>query len=616
MKKRTLSLLMAASMTAGLLAGCGSSKPAETTAAPTTAAATTAAETKAEETTTAEETKEEVTPVTLNIAYMPNYGSLWSIENAIDQGYLEEEGITANLVEFQDGPTIIAAMESGSIDLGYIGQGAHKLCINGQATIFALSHISNGDALIGGPGIKTVEDLKGKTVAYSSGSSSEDILLNSLTKAGMTMDDITAMDMDASAIVTAMLSGGVDAAATWSPNSLKILEEMPEATKLTDNMTFSDQTVSLASWICMPKYAEENRDVLVRFTRALFKAMDYAANDHQEETAALVAAQVAQDKDSVYEQRGDAQWMTGKEVAKGAADGTVEGYYELQKQNFIKSGAFDELGGTRKQFMVIYVQILDQVNREKKNSMTGQMSLFDIVGEEQKSEFDIPLPNVGEYEKSTKLAFEKEVLGIYLSGHPMEEYEEQWRKGISKTTQDFQFDEELGFSRVRDGATEIIGGIIAGKTIKYTKNNKTMCFLTIEDIMGSVEVVVFPRDYERYHQYLEEENVVFVKGRVSEEDEASSKLICEKVIPFGQKKQELWIQYPDKETFLQGEKMLYDMLASSDGNDEVIVYCKAERAVKRLPSNRNVNIEPGLLSRLMNYFGESCVKVVEKPLKS
>ena len=339
MKKRTLSLLMAASMTAGLLAGCGSSKPAETTAAPTTAAATTAAETKAEETTTAEETKEEVTPVTLNIAYMPNYGSLWSIENAIDQGYLEEEGITANLVEFQDGPTIIAAMESGSIDLGYIGQGAHKLCINGQATIFALSHISNGDALIGGPGIKTVEDLKGKTVAYSSGSSSEDILLNSLTKAGMTMDDITAMDMDASAIVTAMLSGGVDAAATWSPNSLKILEEMPEATKLTDNMTFSDQTVSLASWICMPKYAEENRDVLVRFTRALFKAMDYAANDHQEETAALVAAQVAQDKDSVYEQRGDAQWMTGKEVAKGAADGTVEGYYELQKQNFIKSGA-------------------------------------------------------------------------------------------------------------------------------------------------------------------------------------------------------------------------------------------------------------------------------------
>ena len=167
-----------------------------------------------------------VEPVTLNVAYMPNYGSLWSVMTAINQGYMEEEGITCTLTEFQDGPTIIAAMESGSIDVGYIGQGAHKLCINGRATIFTLSHISNGDALIGGPGITKVEDLKGKKVAYSSGTSSEDILKNSLAKYNMTMDDITAVDMDASAIVTAMLSGGVDACATWSPNSLKILEEL------------------------------------------------------------------------------------------------------------------------------------------------------------------------------------------------------------------------------------------------------------------------------------------------------------------------------------------------------------------------------------------------------
>ena len=234
---------------------------------------------------------------------MPNYGSLWSIENAIDQGYLEEEGITVNLTEFQDGPTIIAAMESGSIDIGYIGQGAHKLCINGQATIFALSHISNGDALIGGEGITKIEDLKGKKVAYSSGTSSEDILVNSLTSVGMTM-----YDMDASAIVTAMISGGVDAAATWSPNSLKILEEVPNATKLSDNLTFSDKTVSLASWICMPDYANENKDVLVRFTRALFKAMDYAATEHQEETAALVAKQIAGAQATVCEQRGRAEW--------------------------------------------------------------------------------------------------------------------------------------------------------------------------------------------------------------------------------------------------------------------------------------------------------------------
>lgn len=349
MKRKVLGMILVSALAAGLLAGCGKEKSTdtakETKAAEETVKETEAAETEAVETEAAEiETAKTVDgiasegTVSLNVAYMPNYGSLWSIENAIDQGYLVEEGIEVNLVEFQDGPTIIAAMESGSIDVGYIGQGAHKLCINGQATIFALSHISNGDAVIGGEGVSSIEDLAGKKVAYSSGTSSEDILQNTLAKAGLTMDDIEAVDMDASAIVTAALSGTVDAVATWSPNSLKILEELPGATKLTDNLTFADQTVSLASWIALPDFAQENRDVLVKFTRALFKAMDYAANDHQKETSELIAEQVAQDVDTVYDQRGDAQWLTGKEVAEGAADGTVEEYYELQKQNFIATG--------------------------------------------------------------------------------------------------------------------------------------------------------------------------------------------------------------------------------------------------------------------------------------
>ena len=336
MKKRLLSLLMVAAMAATMLVGCGGAK--EEAAAP---AAPEATEEVAAPEAPADDAAPAVEPVELNIAYMPNYGSLWSVLNAVEQGYLAEEGITVNLVEFADGPTIIAAMEGGSIDLGYIGQGAHKLCINGQATIFALSHISNGDMLIGGPGIASVEDLAGKKVAYSSGTSSEDILVNSLKRANMTMDDIVAVDMDATGIVSAMVSGGVDAAATWSPNSLKILEEVADATKLTDNMTFSDETVSLASWIVMPEYAEANRDVLVGFTRALFKAMDYAATENQEATAGLVAKQIAGDQAAVYDQRGDAQWLTGKEVAAGASDGTVEGYYELQKQAFIAAGAVE-----------------------------------------------------------------------------------------------------------------------------------------------------------------------------------------------------------------------------------------------------------------------------------
>jgi putative taurine ABC transporter, taurine-binding protein len=232
-------------------------------------------------------------------------------------------------------------MESGSIDMGYIGQGAHKLCINGQAKIFALSHISNGDAVIGGPNVKTLEDLKGKKVAYSSGTSSEDILKMGLDSVGLTMDDIQAVDMDAAGLVTAMMSGGVDACATWSPNSLKILEDTNN-TKLCDNMTFKDTSVSLASWIVTPKYAEENRDKILRFARALYKAMDYAADDHYDEVAKYVADQTKTDYDSVYAQRGDADWLTGKEVSEGAKDGTVEGYYKTQQENLIAAGAVEK----------------------------------------------------------------------------------------------------------------------------------------------------------------------------------------------------------------------------------------------------------------------------------
>ena len=296
--------------------------------------------------------------------------------------------------------------------------------------------------------------------------------------------------------------------------------------------------------------------------------------------------------------------LSGKEVNKR----TIE--------SFIKSGAFDSLGGTRKQFMVVYVQILDQVNRERKYSMTGQLSLFDIVSDDQKSEFDIPLPDVGEYEKETKLAFEKEVLGVYLSGHPLEDYEEKWRKNISRTTLDFQLDDETGRTKVHDGAKEIVGGMITNKTIKYTKTNKVMAFITLEDLVGSVEVVIFPRDFEKNQIYLNEEAKVFIKGRVSEEDDAASKLICEQVIPFAQTRKELWLQYPDKETYLRQEGMLQDILKVSEGMDEVIIYCKKEKAVKRLPKGWNVTADEVLLSRLTNYLGESCVKVIEKPIES
>ena len=327
--KKFLAMLLAVAMLGGALAACGGgetgSTPSGNTGTPAGNSETPSVET-----------------VNINVGYMPNYGGLWSLMTAKEKGFFEEEGLNVTLTQFEDGPTIIAAMENGSVNFGYIGQGAHKLCVQGNATIIALSHISNGDALIGGPGITTVEDLKGKVVAYSSGTSSEDILRNALTAHNMTMDDIQAMDMDAPSIVTAMMSGGVDACATWSPNSLTILEGMEGTTKLADNMTFSDTTVSLASWIATPKYLEENRDVTVRFVRALMKAMDYAADGNYEEVAQWCATQAALDYDTMYNQRGDADWLTGKEVVDGVADGTVKGYYELQQRNLLDGGSITE----------------------------------------------------------------------------------------------------------------------------------------------------------------------------------------------------------------------------------------------------------------------------------
>ena len=298
-----------------------------------------------------------------------------------------------------------------------------------------------------------------------------------------------------------------------------------------------------------------------------------------------------------------AERMSGKEINKK----TVE--------NFIKSGAFDSFGATRKQMMQVYVQVLDAVAQEKKNSMTGQMSLFDFVDEETKHSYEIPLPNVGEYGKEEKLALEKEVLGIYISGHPLEEQEECWRKNITAVTTDFLPDEETGMPKVVDGAKVIVGGMITDKKIKYTKNNKTMAFLTLEDLLGTLEIVVFPRDYERNASLMQEDAKVFIQGRVSAEDDKASKLICEKIYPFSDVPRELWIQFADKGAYEREVAELYRILSESDGTDQVVLYIRSPKAMKRLPPSRGVKIGDELLGILNEKYGNQNVKVVEKSIE-
>ena len=279
-------------------------------------------------------------------------------------------------------------------------------------------------------------------------------------------------------------------------------------------------------------------------------------------------------------------------------------------ENFIKAGAFDSLPGTRKQFMSAYVQIMEHIVKDKKNNMAGQLSLFDIADESQKEDFDVKLPDVGEYSKEMLLAFEKEVLGVYISGHPLEEQEELWRKGITNTTADFVINEEIGDPAVRDNMPAVIGGIIVDKKIKYTKNDKIMAFLQIEDLVGSVEVIVFPRDYEKNSDKLLEDNKVFVRGRVSLEEERDGKLICEKITAFDEIPKKLWIKFPSKEAYESKSKELLDLLADSDGKDSVIIYIEEIKAMKKLPPNWNVNADEQLAKVLSEKFGKENVKIV------
>ena len=290
--------------------------------------------------------------------------------------------------------------------------------------------------------------------------------------------------------------------------------------------------------------------------------------------------------------------MADKEVNKKAIE------------NFIKAGAFDSLPGTRKQFMSAYVQIMERIIHDRKNNMAGQISLFDIVDESQKEEFEVKLPDVGEYSKEMLLAFEKEVLGVYISGHPLEEQEELWRKGITNTTADFMLDEETGAARVKDQSVVTIGGMIADKKIKYTKNDKVMSFLQVEDLVGSVEVIVFPRDYEKYSAKLMEENKVFIRGRVSVEEEKDGKLICERITAFDEIPKKLWVRFPTMESYEKAQEELFSLMADSDGRDGVVIYVEDKKVMKTLPPNKNVNADETLLEKLSGRFGKDNIKIV------
>ncbi len=285
-------------------------------------------------------------------------------------------------------------------------------------------------------------------------------------------------------------------------------------------------------------------------------------------------------------------------------------------ENFIKAGALDTLPGNRRQKCMVAPEMLDQKNKEKKTVMEGQLSLFDFAAEDDKQNFQITFPNVPEFEKEELLGFEKETLGIYISGHPMQAYEKSWRANISAKAIDFVVDEETEEARVADNSRVTVGGMITGKLVKTTRTGQMMAFITLEDLTGTMEVIVFPKDYEKNREVLVEEQKIFVRGRASIGEEPVGKLVCERIIPFSSIPRQLWLQFSSKAAYDQMIDQVMDTLRTSEGFDSVAIYLAAERARKILPANWRVSCEPEFLSKLYKILGENNVKVVEKTIES
>ena len=308
--------------------------------------------------------------------------------------------------------------------------------------------------------------------------------------------------------------------------------------------------------------------------------------------------------DAIIQEREDNGAFTGLEDFISRLSGKEVNKRTLE--SFIKSGAFDCFNANRHQMMLVYADIVDNINNERKSNIAGQMSLFDMFEEKHDK---VNVPNVPEYDKEELLAYEKEVLGVYVSGHPMDDYEALWRKHITNVSSDFINDEDNP-PKVTDGQKATIGGIVTAKTVKNTKTGKMMAFITVEDVFGAVEVLVFPRDYEKYRSQAVEDNKVFVTGRVSISEEENGKLVCESITAFEDVPKVCWIQFANKQAYIDAEQELAGIIASSDGNDLVTVYCREEKQRKVLPKSQTIQAQGETLKLLMDRFGQDNVKVV------
>ena len=255
--------------------------------------------------------------------------------------------------------------------------------------------------------------------------------------------------------------------------------------------------------------------------------------------------------------------------------------------------------------------------KEKQNSMAGQMTLADLLGEDNQEagEFRIRMPKLPEYSKEELLQYEKEALGFYLSGHPLDAYRAVMEANVSATSADFRRDDETGTVPLRDQQKVTIGGILTEMQMKTTRKQQQMAFLQLEDRMGTVEVVVFPKTFQTMRALLELDAKLFIEGHVDGSGEKDSKLIADRIYTFAEAPKELWLQLQDKNQYFAQQQALAQLLRAHPGEDGVAIYLRQEKAVKRLDRQYAVQLDPVLMESLGQLLGEKNVRVSYKVLK-
>ncbi len=282
---------------------------------------------------------------------------------------------------------------------------------------------------------------------------------------------------------------------------------------------------------------------------------------------------------------------------------------------FIKAGAFDSFDGNRRQKMFLLPQLVDKMQSGRKDEIEGQISLFDIAGEENKSEYRLKLPDVEEYPKEELLNYEKEAIGIYLSGHPLDVYADTWKKHVTVTAADFVQDEDTGECSLKEGMRVVAGGLVNTCKYKTTKSEKQMAFMTVEDLYGQFEVIVFPNLLERARDYTDLDKKIYIAGHVTIDRDETAKLIADNIVPFEKVKKDIWIAFDDKDQYDSVKDELSDMCYENSGSSDVIIYLRKERAKKILSEDLRVSLKKEFTDALCVKFGYNNVKIVEKSIE-